>query len=311
MKNKLLVSVFAMAMAAFALTSCETKSNVTDVCSDLVKGSMHKFARSLQQQDGESLTISEYEFLGGVNDNRMVYRTIMFGNGTFKAKQVDSLTYEYGEWNEDFTSHSLLVTPRTGDPYTLYYRANAFIAPDGRVFGGEVNNTARVEKWEKALATFPASGDWEGVFRSEFVLDSVFEDSIYTNPITLEDVVIKVFKGKMDTLSADTTCKIWFTVNRDPNTLINTGHYKIHTMRTKYNRETKEETVVREAVKEYNCNWFFSDVSTDAKFSITMKSTGANADIDVLNISKYKLDDSGKPAELQCNGVACTPTPAP
>ena len=42
-----------------------------------------------------------------------------------------------------------------------------------------------------------------------------------------------------------------------------------------------------------------------------MKSTGANADIDVLNISKYKLDDSGKPAELQCNGVACTRTPAP
>ena len=42
MKNKLLVSAFAMAILAFALTSCENKSKVTDVCSDMIKESIHK-----------------------------------------------------------------------------------------------------------------------------------------------------------------------------------------------------------------------------------------------------------------------------
>ena len=222
MKNKLLVSVFVGAIAVFAFTSCETKSDVKDVCTDMIKSTLHKSPRSLVQfdNDHDKLTISEYEFLGGVNDNRIVYRTLTFGNGVYEPKSVDTLTYEYGEWNEHGTAFSLLLTPRAGDPYTLKYEGNAFIAPDGRAFGGaDANNTARVEKWEKTLGTL-LNTDWEATYRGKFTMDSIFRDSIkaiYVGPpIMFKYDTLKIFTGKMDTLAADTTCTFRYEFKHDP-----------------------------------------------------------------------------------------------
>lgn len=309
MKNKLLVNVFALTVAAFAIISCENKSNVTDVCEGMVKESMHKSVRSLAQQDGQKLTISEYEFLGGVNDNRMVYRTIAFGNGIDEPKRVDSLTYEYGEWGEANTSYALYITPRSGEPYTLWYKGNSFITPDGRSIGGEgTDNTARVEKWERTIASF-SNTDWEATFRGELVMDSIFEDSIrstFIPPMTIRYDTIKVFKGKMDTLSADTTCYFHIELQRNPATLANTGHFYKKSVRTKYNRESKTETVEREDVKEYDCNWFFSEVTSDAKFVITLQSLTPGIEGDVLSISKYKVDDAGEAVELLLGGLTYT-----
>ena len=47
MKNNLLLSVIAVLVAALALTSCEQPSNVTEVCTDMVKQWMHKYGRSV------------------------------------------------------------------------------------------------------------------------------------------------------------------------------------------------------------------------------------------------------------------------
>ena len=118
MKNKLLVSLFASAIAVFAFTSCETKSNVTDVCSDMIKESMHSAPRSLVKLDKHVLSIVEYEFAGGVNDNRLLYRSLVFGDGSFSPKKVDTLLYTYGEWQEHNTQFTLNVTPKEGEPYT-------------------------------------------------------------------------------------------------------------------------------------------------------------------------------------------------
>ena len=307
MKNKILLSVFAVAIAAFAFTSCEDKSNVTEVCTDMVKSSLHKSARSLAQQDGQKLTISEYEFLGDVNDNRLVFRTIAFGNGVNEPKKVDTLTYEYGDWSESNTVFSLLVTPRAGDPYTLLYKGNALITPDGRVLGGEgtTNNSARVEKWEKTIASFP-DAEWQATFRDELVVDSVFEDSVkvtFIPPMKFRYDTIKVFKGKMDTLSADTTCLYRFELKRDPVTFANTGHFYMKSVRSKYDRVTKKINVVSETEKEYDCTWCFADVTSDVKFTVLLFDASTGAEGDVLNISKYKLDDAGKGAEFLLNGL--------
>ena len=292
MKNKLLVSVFVGAIAVFAFTSCETKSDVMDVCTDMIKSTLHKSPRSLVQfdNDHDKLTISEYEFLGGVNDNRIVYRTLTFGNGVYEPKSVDTLTYEYGEWNEHGTAFSLLLTPRTGDPYTLKYEGNAFITPDGRSIGGEgTENSARVEKWEKTLGTF-LNTDWESVFRAEFTMDSIFRDSIRTTfipPMTFKKDTIKVFTGKMDTLAADTTCTFHYEFNHDPATLANTGHFYQKSVRSKYDRATHTSTVIKEDVKEFDFVWCFTDVSSDKKFKLLAASTTPGVSGEGLSISDY------------------------
>lgn len=308
MKNKFLLTVFAAATAMFAFTSCETKSNVTDVCSDMVKESIHKSVRSLVQVDGQSMTISEYEFPGGVDDNRLVFRTLSFGNGVNKPKQVENLTYEYGEWQEKNTVFSLLVTPSTGEPYTLWYKGNSLVSSDGRAHGGEgTNNTARVEKWEKTLRSFPNTA-WEGNFRGEFVVDSIFEDSIrktFIPPMTIRYDTIKVFKGKMDTINADTTCLCRLVLNRDANTFANTGHYYAKSVRSKYDRATKQVTILHEEEKEFDCTWYFSDLTSDSKFVITIKGTNSN-EVEVLNISKYKTDDAGNAQEFLLGGLVYT-----
>ncbi len=296
---------FVLLGAAVALVSCKEESDVQDVCSDMVKTSMHKSTRSLleEDKDAQKLTVSEYEFLGNVDDNRMVYRIMTWGNGVFEAKHVDTLTYEYGQWAPDNTSFTLIVTPANDAPFTLTYSGNAFIEPNGRTFGGpSTDNIARVEKWESVLATLPNS-EWEGTFRDEYEADSIYEDSLYIRPIVFITDTIKVFKGKMDTLNADTTCYYKITLNRDETTLANTCHFYQKQVRSKYNRETGEADVLEEHIKEYDGTWYFSAVSSDKRFVLVLVSSTPDVEGNTLSISQYKLDAAGNPDEFLLGGV--------
>lgn len=313
MKNKLLVSVFAMALATIAFTSCENKSDVTAVCTDMLKETLHgvnsgtSAVRGYVQLDVPTLLIAEYEFPSkDVNDPVLLYRTMAFGDGVFVPKKVDTLSYEYGEWQDQGTVFTLLVTPRTGDPYVLKYMGDGFVAPDGRVYGGSTAaNAARVEKWEKVIATFPNT-NWEGTFRDEYVLDSVFRDSIrttYIPPMTFIKDTIKIF-DHMDTVSADTTCLYKLNFVRDLNTLDNTGHYYRKEMRTKYDKQTKETTVISTKIVEYDFRWMFTEVSSDKKFTVQLANTTTpGVEGEKLSISKYELDDAGVAASFLLGGV--------
>ena len=310
MKNKLLVSVFAMVIASLAFTSCESKTDVMGVCDDLVKESIHGInpykvtaqspGRSLLELNGQNLTITELEFLGGVDDDRLAYRTIAFGNGTYQAKSVDTLHYDYVGWNEKHTDYMLLVTPPTGDPYQLIYRGNALIMPNGKAIGGEGNdNSARVEKWESVINALPNTA-WEAIWKGEFVLDSVFRDSIRTRfipPMTFIEDTIQVF-DHMDTVSADTTCLLRYEFLRDPVTMVNTGRLYKKGTRSEYDREKKEAEIIDETEWEYNFEWYFTDVTSDKKFSISAISKKDGVKDENLNISNFKLDETGKATEF-------------
>lgn len=305
MKNKLLVNVFATAVALFALTSCEQKSNVMGVCSDLVKQSLHKSVRSLVEVEGQTLTISEFEFAGDVNDDRLIYREIAFGNGMYEPKTVDTLRYTYGEWSEKNTVYSLNVTPKNGEPFQLLYRGNSLITPDGRVIGGEAtDNMARVDKWEKTLLAIQNT-EWEGLYESDYVLDSVFRDSVrvsFIPPMTFIYDTIQVF-DRLDTVSADTTCLYLLSFYRDPVTMENTGHYYRKEVRSKYDKKTRVCDTLSVTIKEFDCEWFFSSVNSDAKFNITFVPTTSATDVEVLGISKFKMGDPAKPDEFLYKGA--------
>lgn len=304
MKNKLLVILFAT-VVAFAFTACKDKSDVLGVNDDLVKVTMHKSARSLVELKGETLSITEYEFASpNVNDNKLVCRTLSFGNGTYTPKNVENLTYEYGEWNESYTAYSLLVTPTTGAPYTMWFGSNAFKLPDGRAIGGEgMDNTARVEKWEKVLKTFPNT-NWEATFRDEFVLDSVFRDSIRTRfipPMTFITDTIQIF-DHMDTIGADTTCHYYVNFLRNPS-FKNTGTLHSISVRSKYDKATKTTDTLSVVDTEYDFDWYFSEVSSDAKFTVVLKNVVEGEEGDIFSISKYKLDSVGEPSEFLRGGA--------
>ena len=295
MKNKLLVTLFAVVAVSLAFTSCKPKSDAKDVCDDLLKTSLHKSPRSLLQLKGETLTIKEFEFASAnVNDNRIIYREISFGNGVDQTKKVLNLTYEYGDWNDNNTGYSLTFNPAT--PYaSAWYSGNSFITPDGLAFGGEGNaNTARVEKWEKTLSTF-LNTKWKGVFEDELVLDSVMRDSIRTRyiPSTASFVfdTIKIWTGKMDTLNRDTTCTYEFEFNRDASTFANTGTFSRTSVRSKYDRATKTADTISMEVEKYNYEWFFSEVSSDSKFKIVVVDPDTKEQKDILDISKYKYEE--------------------
>lgn len=305
MKNKLLVSVCAVGIALLAFTSCEQKSDVMGVNSDLVKASIHNTPRSLVKFDNQSLSIVEYEFLGGVNDNRLLYRTIAFGNGSYSPKNVDTLLYTYGEWEEHNTQYYLTVTPKTGDPYKLIYKGNALITPEGKVIGGEANdNVARVEKLEKVGNCLPNT-KWEGLFEGEYVLDSVFRDSIRTRfvpPMTFITDTIQVF-DRMDTVSADTTCYYILEFNRDAATLANTGHYYRKEIRSKFDKKTRVCDTISVTVKEYDSNWFFDGFSSDSRFSIGCIGTAPGVIGDPIVITKFVMNDPNKTDGFIYNGA--------
>ena len=106
----------------------------------------------------------------------------------------------------------------------------------------------------------------------------------------------------MDTLSADTTCYYRFTFARDA-AYSNTGHYYRKSIRSKYDRATADAKILSETIKEYDFNWYFSAVTSDSKFTIVLKSLTPGVAGDTLNISKYKVDDTGKAQEFLLGGV--------
>lgn len=305
MKNKLLVSVFAMAIAAFALTSCNRKSDVKDVSTDLLKETLHGSVRSLSQLDGETLTLSEYEFpSANVNDNRLIYRTITFGNGKSEPKKVENLTYQYGEWSEDATKFSLFVTPANGSPYTLWFRSNAFFAPDGKVFNLV---GARVEKWEKSISSL-SNSDWEYKFMDELTVDSII-DTIYKsilppfNPPYKYKYDTVYYEDSVNVLAADTTCSYEYIFNHDASTFANTGKYRCTSVRSKYDRKTAtSDTISKTVLEEFDFEWFFSDVTSDAKFTIVVRNTDKEEKDRVLEINKFKTDVEGKSGNFLLDG---------
>ena len=312
MKNKLLVSVFAVAIAALAFTSCENKSDVTGVTTDLLKQTLHgantgtSGARGYVKQDGQQLIIAEYEFPSkNVNDPVLLYREIAFGDGSFVPKKVDTLSYEYGEWQDQGTVFTLLVTPRTGDPYVLKYLGDGFVAPDGRVFGGSTAlNTARVEKLEKVVVNFPNT-DWEATFQDEFVTDSIFrDDSTWVPKPKGHWKYFKTF-DHMDTVSADTTCYYSYVFQRDLNTFANTGHYYRREIRSEYDRATKETKVISDVISaDYDFRWTLAEVSSEKKFVLQLTNTTTpDAEAEKLNISKFELDSAGVAASFLLGGV--------
>ena len=136
-------------------------------------------------------------------------------------------------------------------------------------------------------------------------MDSIFRDSIrttYIPPMTFIVDTIKIFTGKMDTLSSDTTVFYKLTVNRDA-ACKNTGHFYMKSARTEYNRDTKTADTISFYVKEYDFDWYFSDVSSDAKFSINLESKTDGQKGDQLDISKYKTDSLGVASEFLCRGA--------
>ncbi len=311
MKNKLLVSVFAVAIAAFAFTSCETKSNVTEVCTDMIKESIHSTARSLVKVEEQSMLIEEYDFCGGVNDNRLVHRTIEFGNGSFTPKSVDTLLYTYGEWDDHNTTYSLTVTPKSGEPFKLIYKGNAFITPDGKVIGGEgTDNVSRVDKLEKIINCLPNT-KWKGLYEGEFVLDSVFRDSIRTRfipPMTFITDTIQVF-DRMDTVSADTTCYYTLEFNRDATTLANAGHFYRKEVRSKFDKKTRICDTISVNIKEYDSNWFFDAFTSDTRFSVNFISITPGETGDQLGITKFVMNDPNKPDGFIFKGATFTRLP--
>ena len=307
MKNKLLASVFAVTVAAFAFTSCEKKSNVTEVCSDMVKKSIHASVRSLLEVKDQTLTITEIDFpSANVDDNRMVYRTTSFGNMTPLVKKEESMTFEYGKWNEDQTAYSLLVTPSEGAPFTMWYRGNAIVLPDGRKVGGVgTDNSARVEKLVKVAGTLPNT-KWKGEFKGEYVLDSLFRDSIRTRfipPMTFIVDTIKVF-DRMDTVSADTSCNYILEFYRDATTNANTGRYYREEIRSKYDKATRTCDTISAIVKEYDCTWYINTFLSDSRFSVMFVSTTPEVSGDQIGISKFVMNDQSKPDGFLYNGAA-------
>ncbi len=310
MKNKLLVTLCAAVAVSLAFTSCKPKSDVTDVCGDLLKTTMHGSPRSLLQLKGETLTIKEFDFpSANVNDNRIIYREISFGNGVDQPKKVLNLTYEYGDWNDNNTGYSIFFNPAT--PYaSAWYSGNSFITPDGLAFGGESNaNTARVEKWEKVLASFPNT-DWTATFMDEISYDSVFQykyDTTYLPP-TFINFVIDTIK-KFDSLkirNADTICTYEYVFNRNADTYANTCHLKRTGVRSKYNADKGKPDTINLDVKDIDYVWFFSSVSSDSKFSVALKSKTVGAEDEVLDISKYKTDSVGAASSFLYGGLNYT-----
>jgi hypothetical protein len=158
---------------------------------------------------------------------------------------------------------------------------------------------------DKVIGNLPNT-KWEGLFEDEFVLDSVFRDSVrvsFIPPMTFIYDTIQVFE-RMDTVSADTTCYYLIDFNRDATTFANTGHYYRKEVRTKYDKSTRTCDTLSVNIKEYDGTWFIDGFSSDSRFSIGFLSATPGTVGDPLSISKFVMGDASKPDGFLYNGAS-------
>lgn len=304
MKNNRLLYACVVAALAGVFTSCEPKSNVMDICGDLLKETMYKSpARSMMKVDGLTTYFEEYELVGGQKEQKMVRRTLTFGDKVYVPQQDENLSFQYGEWGDKNTSFSLYVTPETSAPYTLWYQNNAFKTPAGTIIGGDGTNlSARIERMESTMKIFPNT-EWAGEFKGEFVLDSAFKDSVYNVPIPFppffKQETKRVFAGRMDTVSADTTCRFELVVNRDPVSFENTGVYTKVSCRWTYDRDAKAAKLVSKDSVTIDYHWTISDFTSPSKFTVLIQDN-TSEEQSSLSISKFDME---KTKSLLLGGV--------
>ena len=297
MRNKLLVLSLFAAFFAIATVGCKPDVDVESTCKDIAQSTMigtDSVFAGFFVEDGNVLHIIEYHFLSGETATRT---EMLFGDGVYVPANTVEYTYVMGDYNEANVGVKINFTPKdnSAQPIEALFFEGTFTEGD-RVL---TLKTGRVAALQELMGTLPNTA-WEYHDTTLLVLvdtitfmDTVINKKVTPGGVIRDTVITKKTKELKDTIGYKTILDISFALNRDAQTLANTGKYDYNYVLNVPNADSTDVVKADTACVEKHyqlLHWGLSDLTTSQKFAVAAQTDNANDSVITFTFGKFRPD---------------------
>ena len=305
MKNKLLVSVFAVAIVASFMTSCREETDFDAIVTDLSMQTLRGYFSGAEASETEmNLNVIQYQFL----DDNTVKRTVMTlgdgADGTSQTREFSS--WALGDYYDGKAGRFLYLYPKDGgDVFTVKFYAGGIIEEGQPVAGDKNDKISAILPSQEAIV----GKKWCAYDTLYHKIDTIIEvekyDTTFTYKPKKDPETGKVMKdsaghtmyeqtvSKIDTLIVQTKIKKPIApksisvrkleLNRDAS-FANTGKWYMEYKEYDID-ENRVVTLKTDTTSTYNFHWCFESYSSAAAYTIR-----ARQDDGTLEVFDIKYD---------------------
>ena len=294
MKNKLFVSLLFSLTLGLVLVACKPEVEVFESSKKVANATLigTDSVRSGGVVSGTNIKVVEYKFLP---ENKAVRTESTFGDGVYEAPTSMNLSYVM-EYAEDYVGINITFTPENAEnePFVVYFNENVLIENGTDTLSDMM---AKLANLEKIMADLPAttwtysdSTLWIDTTKLDSVKMTIISsrqpDPVTGKPVIIKDTTYDTISYELyDTIGTMMYTKVEFTINRDANTLANTGHYFYEY--SMYDREAVKIDSLS-TLKDFDARWGLYSITTARRFGVRMISEDKKQQED-LAISLYDL----------------------
>ena len=302
MKNKLLVSVFAMALVGLSFTSCKEKTDFDAIVNQISKETLKGyFSGSEAEANNLVMRIAQYQFL----ESDSVIRTVLaLGDGVNGQPATRKFaSWSFGEYNNGGKGRYLTLDPGNegGEPLVVNF-INGGIVEEGQPEAIDQNN--------KIKDVVPAQDNMVGKnwyandtvwFTIDTTVTQIQYDTIYTykpkkDPETgktmrddeghvIYEQTIKEIKEKEVPVKQKkkvTPTKVdirQLVLSRDPQTFANTGTWYLKTEAYSVDKTTRKSETLVDSLSTYNFHWSFENFTSSSSVVIKARQDGGKDEL--------------------------------
>lgn len=302
MKNKLLVSVFAVALVALSFSSCKEKTDFDAIVNQLSKETLKGYF-SGSEADSVDLVmrIAQYQFL----ESDSVLRTVLaIGDGVNVEPATRKFaSWSFGEYNTGGKGRYIILNPgnEEGEPLKVNF-INGGIVEENQPAALDINNKVNdlIPSQDKMIGKKWYGNDttW---FRVDTMIIEIQYDTTYTykpkkDPVTgktmrdslghiiyeqtIKDIIEKEVEKKVKKNVSPTKVDIrQFELVRDPNTFVNTGKWYLKAEEYKVDKTTRHSETILDSLSTYDFHWSFEEFSTPTNFVIKARQANGKEEL--------------------------------
>ena len=294
MKNKLFLSLLFSLTLGLVLVACKPEVEVFESSKKVANATLigTDSIRSGGVVSGTNIKVVEYKFLP---ENKAVRTESTFGDGVYEAPASMNLSYVM-EYAENNVGLNITFTPDNVEaaPFVVYFNENVMIENGTDTLSETVAKLANLEKIMADLPSttwyFNDSTLWIDTTKVDTIIMKITSSRVpgpNGKPTIVRDTTYDTLQYELyDTIGTMIYDKVEFTINRDANTLANTGHYYYE-----HSEYTKDSVLVKDKsiLKDYDARWGLYSITTARRFGVRMVSEDADKQQDDLAISLYSL----------------------
>ena len=294
MKNKLFLSLLFSLTLGLVLVACKPEVEVFESSKKIANATLigTDSIRSGGVVSGTNIKVVEYKFLP---ENKAVRTESTFGDGVYEAPASMNLSYVM-EYAENNVGLNITFTPDNVEaaPFVVYFNENVMIENGTDTLSETMAKLANLEKIMVDLPGttwyFNDSTLWIDTTKVDTIIMKITSSRVpgpNGKPMIVKDTTYDTLQYELyDTIGTMIYDKVEFTINRDANTLANTGHYYYE-----HSEYTKDSVLVKDKsiLKDYDARWGLYSITTARRFGVRMVSEDADKQQDDLAISLYSL----------------------